>query len=352
MSQAGSQGEGGRGDHVVTSYHDLHLGEPSHRVCVAVHPSGLGEARERIFSSLVKRVRHILRALRLDHWSKNLLLFVPLVMAHELGKVGLLLDAALASLCFCLFASAGYIFNDLLDLEADRLHPRKARRPFASNDLAMSTGPTLIVGLIVAGFLLSLVRLPHVFTLMLGGYLLLSFSYSIYFKKKLLIDVIMLAGFYTYRVLAGSAAVNVPVTTWLLVFSMFIFLSLAFAKRYNELMLLQSHHIQEVKGRAYRVNEMDLLLSVGPTTGCLSVLVLALYISESPEVDRLYRSVALLWSLCPLLLYWILRIWFMARRGELTGDPVAFALTDKNSIVVGAFVLALLFVASRWAIIS
>jgi 4-hydroxybenzoate polyprenyltransferase len=187
---------------------------------------------------------------------------------------------------------------------------------------------------------------------MLGGYLLLTFLYSAYFKNKLLIDVIVLAGLYTYRIVAGGVAVDITVTAWLLAFSMFIFLSIAFAKRYNELRYLQAHGIKAAPGRAYLFDEMDLLLSLGPTLGCLSILVLALYISESPEVGQLYASAPLLWFLCPVLLYWIMRLWFIARRGELPEDPVAFALTDTNSYFVGAIVVALLFVASRWPILS
>ncbi len=300
----------------------------------------------------MKGMGHILRALRLSHWAKNVLVFVPLLAAHKLDEVGLLVDLGFAFLCFGLFGSAGYVFNDLLDLEADRLHPTKARRPFASGDLRISTGVWLIGALILIGFLLAVTRLSWAFTSMLGGYLVLSFLYSIYFKKQLLVDVIVLAGLYTYRILAGGVAVDVTVTTWLLAFSMFFFLSLAFAKRYNELMLLRSQDATDTRRRAYLVDEMDLLLSVGPTTGCLSILVLALYISESPEVRLLYRSVPLLWFLCPILLYWILRVWFIARRGELPADPVVFSLTDKNSILVGALVIALLFVASRWAIVA
>lgn len=294
----------------------------------------------------VQPLRHILRALRVRQWAKNLLLLVPLTMAHKLGDAALLADACLAFACFSLLASAGYVFNDLRDLGTDRLHPYKSRRPFAAGDLKVSTGVLLIVILVAAGFAPSVLLLPAAFTGMLAGYLLLSLAYSLYFKKTLLIDVILLAGLYTYRVLAGSVAVGVPVTAWLLVFSMFIFLSLALAKRYNELMLFQANDLPDARGRAYRVNEMDLLLSVGPTTGCISVLVLALYISESPEVGRLYQSVALLWFMCPVLLYWILRLWFLARRGELPGDPVTFAITDPASIIVGFVTLALLYAAA------
>lgn len=271
-------------------------------------------------------------------------------MAHKLEEVTLLLDVGVAFLSFGLIASAGYVFNDLLDVEADRSHPTRKHRPFAAGDLGVTAGVGLMVALILAGFLLAVARLPQAFTAMLGGYLLLSFSYSIYFKKKLIVDVIVLAGLYTYRIVAGGVALDITVTPWLLTFSMFIFLSLALAKRYSELRFLQSHGIKSVTGRAYLVDEMDLLLSLGPTTGCLSILVLALYISESAEVNRLYSSVPLLWFLCPVLLYWIMRLWFIARRGELPEDPVAFTLTDRNSILVGALVLALLVVASRWSV--
>lgn len=300
----------------------------------------------------VKRMRHILRALRINQWAKNLLLFVPLATAHEIANIELLFDVCTAFLCFGLFASAGYVCNDLLDLEADRLHPTKAQRPFASGELSPVAGVLLIAGMVVAGLVPAVALLSRAFTLMLIGYLVLSVCYSLYLKKLLLIDVIVLAGLYTYRVIAGGVVTEVAVTTWLLAFSMFIFLSLAFAKRYNELMLLRSCDSSSAAGRAYRVDETDLLLNVGPTTGCISVLVLALYISESPDVSRLYGSVALLWLLCPILLYWILRVWFLARRGELPGDPITFALTDRVSLVVGVLVIVLLFVAARWPVFA
>ncbi|MHC4209416.1 MAG: UbiA family prenyltransferase [Planctomycetota bacterium] len=293
---------------------------------------------------------HILRALRLKHWTKNLLLFVPLVMAHRLDEIGLLLDLGLAFLSFGLIASAGYVVNDLLDLEADRAHPVRRHRPFAAGELGTAAGVGIVAGLIVAGLLVAFLWLPRTFTAMLVGYLLLTCSYSAYFKNKLLVDVIVLAGLYTYRIVAGGVAVDITVTTWLLAFSMFIFLSVAFAKRYSELRFLQAHDTKVTSGRAYLFEEMDLLLSLGPTMGCLSILVLALYISQSPEVGQLYASVPLLWFLCPVLLYWIMRLWFIARRGELPEDPVAFALTDRNSYIVGALAVALLFVASRWPV--
>ncbi len=295
---------------------------------------------------------HILRALRLKHWTKNLLLFVPLVMAHRLDEIGLLLDLGLAFLSFGLVASAGYVINDLLDLEADRAHPARKRRPFAAGELGTAAGAGLVAGLVLAGLLVAFLWLPRAFAAMLAGYLLLTCSYSAYFKNKLLVDVIVLAGLYTYRIVAGGVAVDITVTTWLLAFSMFIFLSLAFAKRYSELRFLQTRDAKATSGRAYLFDEMDLLLSLGPTMGCLSILVLALYISQSPEVGQLYASVPLLWFLCPVLLYWIMRLWFIARRGELPEDPVAFALTDRNSYVVGALAVALLFAASRWPVFS
>jgi 4-hydroxybenzoate polyprenyltransferase len=295
---------------------------------------------------------HIVRALRLKHWTKNLLLFVPLVMAHRLDEPRLVIDLVLAVLSFGLVASAGYVFNDLRDLEADRMHPVRRHRPFAAGQLGIVVGAGLVAGLTFVGFLVALLWLPTAFTLMLGGYLLLTLSYSVYFKNKLLVDVILLAGLYTYRIVAGGVAVDITVTPWLLAFSMFIFLSVAFAKRYNELRFLQAHGVKAVPGRAYLFDEMDLLLSLGPTMGCLSILVLALYISESPEVGQLYASVPLLWFLCPVILYWIMRLWFIARRGEFPEDPVAFALTDRNSLLVGVLVVALLFAASRWPVFT
>ncbi len=300
---------------------------------------------ERVFAGEDGGLPAIIEALRPRQWTKNLLLLVPLAAAHLVTDVGRLVGVAWGIVAFSLVASAGYVLNDLLDLAADRAHPDKCRRPFAAGRLSPGFGLMLLPVLLVLGFGLAVALLPTKFVGLLAAYLVLTCAYSLYFKRKLLIDVILLAGLYTLRVLAGGAAIDVIVSEWLLAFSMFLFLSLAFAKRYGELRLMGEQDLTEAKGRGYRVDEMDLIATLGSTSGFLSVLVFSLYIN-SEKVEELYRQGALLWFTCPLLLYWVMRIWFVARRGELRDDPLTFALSDRVSMVTGALVALIIVIAT------
>ncbi|MHC4471806.1 MAG: UbiA family prenyltransferase, partial [Planctomycetota bacterium] len=297
---------------------------------------------EKVFPAPRAGAACILRALRPLQWSKNLLLAVPLVLAHQTLKAE---SVALAMLAFSLVASAGYVINDLLDLAADRAHPEKRRRPFASGAIPVAAGPAMILVLLGAGFTLAWTLLPPPFRLILGIYFLLTVVYSVSVKRKLLVDVLLLAGLYTLRILAGGAAVDVAVSKWLLAFSVFLFLSLAFAKRYGELRSMAEEERLEVEGRGYRVEERDIVMNVGAMSGLLSVLVFSLYINLSEEVTRLYLRADVLWLACPILLYWILRIWFLARRGRLSGDPVTFTLTDGTSYILVALVVLVFIIA-------
>lgn len=299
---------------------------------------------ERVFLTDHSRARAVLDALRPSQWTKNLLLLVPLFSAHLVTDTARFAGVAVALVAFSLVASSGYVLNDLLDLGADRAHPRKRRRPFASGRLSPAFGVVLLPVLLLLGFGLASALLPTKFVGMLGVYLVLTCAYSLYFKRKLLCDVILLAGLYTLRVLAGGAAIDIIVSEWLLAFSMFLFLSLAFVKRYGELRLMAEQDLKQAQGRGYRVDEMDLIATLGSTSGFLSVLVFSLYIN-SGNVEELYRRGELLWFTCPLLLYWVMRIWFMARRGELRDDPLTFALRDRVSMGTGAL-MALIVIAA------
>jgi 4-hydroxybenzoate polyprenyltransferase len=282
----------------------------------------------------------VVRALRPLQWAKNLLLFVPLVLTPQaIGDQARQLALVLAFVCFSLCASAGYVLNDLLDLQADRQHPTKRHRPFASGALPIPLGIALIALLLALGLGLGFLSVAPSFLSVLGVYLVSSVAYSVFLKRQLLIDVIVLAGLYTLRVVAGAAAVSIALTPWLLAFSLFIFLSLAFAKRYSELVLTAARREERVPRRAYQVGDLDLVLILGASSGYLSVLVLCLYIN-SDLVGQLYQTVEILWLLCPILLYWIGRIWFLAKRGELPGDPVAFAVGDPVSYLMGLLAIA------------
>jgi 4-hydroxybenzoate polyprenyltransferase len=285
------------------------------------------------------------RALRPHHWAKNLLLFVPLALTPSQvsdTRKWLVLLAAFA--CWSAVASAGYLANDALDVAADRADPEKRNRPFASGALPVRTGvgAGIALGSIAVG--LAALVAPRAFVLHLVIYLVLTLVYSLTVKHLLLLDVLLLAGLYTLRLLAGGAAVEIAVTPWLLAFSLFFFLGLAFAKRYGELQRITREGATLSSARAYRGDDLELLLTLGATSGYLSVLVLCLYIN-SDQVGAQYPRPQVLWFLAPLLLYWISRIWFVAKRGELPGDPVAFAVRDRASFVTGALVAAVLGVA-------
>jgi 4-hydroxybenzoate polyprenyltransferase len=289
--------------------------------------------------------RAMLRALRPQQWLKNTLLFVPLLLAHTVLDLERLRDVALGFAAFCLCASGGYVLNDLLDREADRQHPRKRARPFASGTLSARQGALLAAALTGGGLALSLaVGAP--FAGMLVLYLALTISYSLWLKEKLFLDVLLLSALYSLRVLAGAVAARVDVSHWLLGFSLFLFLSLAFVKRYCELRQLASHDGAALARRSYRREDLGLIQTLGSASGYLSVLVLALNISSS-DVARLYATPQWLWAVCPVLLYWLTRIWFLAGRGELPDDPVLFAAGDAQSWAALALI-ALSGVAATW----
>jgi 4-hydroxybenzoate polyprenyltransferase len=283
-------------------------------------------------------------AIRVHQWVKNLLLFVPVILDHKLFHGETMGKAGIGFAAFCCAASGGYILNDLLDLEADRRHATKRHRPFASGALPPALGVALIPILIIVAIWVSWVFLPPQFVAALVLYLVLTTAYSIYLKRIAVLDVLLLAGLYTLRVLAGVAAAHVRFSTWLLAFSMFLFLSLAFLKRYAEISGLEPDAADQVRRRGYLRGDREWLGSMGSSSGYLSVLVLALYIN-SEQVVALYRTPLLLWLVCPLLLLWIGRMWLMAYRGQIHEDPIVATVRDPLSYVLGALVGVIMYAA-------
>lgn len=284
-----------------------------------------------------------LKPLRPEHWLKNLLIFVPLFAAHRFFEIGLWERTVLAFVAFGCCASAGYILNDLFDLPADRHHPDKRLRPFASGDLPLSYGLAMIPILLGLGCLIGLwVSLPFLATLLI--YLALTTTYSLYVRKVVLLDVILLAGLYTIRLMAGSGAIAVWPSHWLLAFSTFLFFSLALVKRYGELVIMRRVDGDHAKARGYELGDGELLAAMGIASGYLAVLVLALYIN-SDTAAALYGRYQLIWFLCPLLLYWISHIWLFAHRGKMPDDPVLFATTNRVSCVLILLMAAVVLLA-------
>jgi 4-hydroxybenzoate polyprenyltransferase len=269
--------------------------------------------------------------LRLHQWLKNLLVFVPIVMAHRFYEPDLLIKSFLAFLAFGLCASSVYLLNDLVDLTADRHHPRKRERPFAAGELSVFWGLASTPFLLGLSFLVSL-ALPFPFLGMLVIYYVLNLIYSFYLKGIVLLDVIVLAGLYTMRVMAGSASITVWPSAWLLAFSTFLFLSLALVKRYAELVTMEAE-TGYVQVRGYQIIDKELLASLGSGSGYVAVLVLALYIS-SGVAEIHYTRHHLIWLLCPLLLYWISYVWLIAHRGAMHDDPLVFTIKDRASRIV------------------
>jgi 4-hydroxybenzoate polyprenyltransferase len=291
------------------------------------------------------RLRDWWKQIRGHQWSKNLLLFAPLVLAHLVTSPPAVVAAVLAVIVFSLTASSVYIANDLVDLPHDRQHARTRNRPLASGLISIRSA--LVVGalFLVIGFGVSLAFLPPTFTVMLLGYLVFNALYSLWLKRIPVLDMLLLAGFYVYRVLIGGVAVGAVISPWLPAFSMFFFLSLGIIKRYSDLMLAARHNQTKVAGRSYTMADIDFIRTAGISSSCVAVLVLALYL-QSAEVTHLYHRPQILWLVCPLVLYWSLRAWYIANRGEMDDDPINFALRDVTSYVVGAITAALLLAAT------
>jgi 4-hydroxybenzoate polyprenyltransferase len=289
-------------------------------------------------------------AMRPHQWAKNLLVFVPMVLAQKYG-IDTITKASLAFIGFCACASAVYLFNDMIDVESDRLHPRKRHRPLANGTLGRASCVSLVALLSLIAFALASQANPRCGAL-LAGYFAANVLYTIWLKSQPLLDVIILSGLYGLRLETGAIATDTPLSPWLLAFALFFFTSLAFAKRYVELRQGEAAGATEAAGRGYLVTDADLIESFGPASGYVAVLVLALYMN-SDQMHAIYGDGRLLWLLCPLVLYWITRVWLLSKRGELDDDPVVFALRDKVSLVVAllaATIIAAATLAARGGI--
>ena len=283
-----------------------------------------------------------IKAIRVHQWLKNGLIFIPALAAHEVGNFNTMLSALIAFVSFCLCASSVYILNDILDLSSDRIHKTKHRRPFASGELPILSGVLVMLLLLALSVMLAL-TLNYKFLLIIGFYYLITLSYSIYLKKQVVVDVILLAGLYTTRILAGAAATEIMPSFWLLAFSMFVFLCLAMVKRYSELRVSVKSQSM-LAGRGYMPDDLPVIMSLGSSSGMVSVLILAMYM-QSEGMTSMYPSPQWLWLTPPLMLYWITRLWLKAHRGEIDDDPVVFAARDWQSLVILGIMIATFLLA-------
>ena len=340
-------------DYVGNSSADLLVWQHARRAVVvnaAADLAGKAGAHcevERVFASPLAGFSAWGQVLRVHQWMKNLLLFVPLLAAHQITEVGTWLALMLAFFAFSLCASSVYILNDLLDLESDRQHPRKRKRPFASGLVPAWMGVALAPCL----FLLSLALSQYVggrFLPWLLFYFSLTCAYSWGLKRLVLVDCLTLAMLYTLRIVAGAAAASMELSFWLLAFAVFLFLSLAFVKRYAELQVQLLRGKEKTHGRGYLTSDAPLVQMLGIASAYASVLVLALYLN-SDVVIQLYRSPELVWGAVPVMLFWVSWMWMRAHRGEMHDDPLVFAMKDKASLLAGmAFAVVLAIGTLGW----
>ncbi len=316
------------------------LANPSLALRLRLRSRGIQPARE--FRDRRNLVKSLLQAMRPHQWAKNLLIFLPLLLSHSVSGSKLLI-ALLAFCCFSLTASANYIVNDLLDIESDRRHRQKRFRPFASGDLSAFSGAGLAAALLLLAALDARL-LPFSFSGWLLLYLGMTLAYSTFLKRIPLVDVLILSGLYTLRLLAGSAATGTQISHWLGGFSVFLFFSLAIAKRFAELENLNASGLAPSNGRGYLLSDIDQLRNFGTSSAFAAVVIFAIYISGS-DVVKLYRNPTLLWLIMPLMILWLCRVWLLASRGELHEDPVVFALTDRMSLLIGAAIAVVALLA-------
>lgn len=336
-------------DYIGDSHADLPVWKAAH-TAIAIGPSASVAARLRRTHPdaqvlPVKRggLKVWLKALRVHQYAKNMLVFVPLIVGQRLGLQDFAL-AALAFLAFSLCASSVYLLNDLIDIPSDRAHPSKRRRPFAAGTLPLKKG-VIATPLLLAAAIAAALAVSPMFLAVLAGYYILTTAYSFSLKRKMIIDVVVLAMLYTIRVIGGAVAIAIAPSEWLLGFSMFMFTSLALIKRYVELAVRLDADLPDPSNRNYKIADLPIVAALAAAAGFNAVTVFALYAS-SPKVQTLYRHPELLWLVCPLLMYWIARALMMAHRRLLDDDPIVFALKDRVSRITALTIAAILVTAA------
>ena len=278
-------------------------------------------------------IKLILKQLRVHQWIKNSLIFLPLVASHQILSPTTYLYSLFGICAFSLITSTVYVINDLLDLENDRAHETKKKRPLASGDLSILLGLYLAFACFTSGAIIAYAISP-LFLILALVYILINLFYSAKAKKLIILDCILLAMMYTYRIFLGTIIASLEVSVWLISFSFFLFLSLAFIKRYAELFNLKKQSMEKTKGRAYQVNDMPVIIGMAIGAGFLSILVLDIYLNQD-EIKEAFQSIWFAYFCLPTLLYWLARIFIKTARGNMNEDPVAYALKDKASLVIG-----------------
>ncbi len=315
---------------------DLPVWEKASKAITVNAPQALKNRVEQLgcefehMSSHASSVKPYLEAMRPHQWLKNILVFLPMLAAHQFTTLALV-QSLLAFIAFSLVASSVYVLNDLLDLAADRAHPRKRNRPFASGSIPIAHGSWMAPVLLIAGFAIA-VTVGWSLVLVMLGYYAATTAYSLYLKRKIIVDICTLAGLYTVRIVAGGVATEIPLSVWLLAFSIFFFFSLAAVKRQAELVGGVARGELNASGRGYHIDDLPIVAQMAIASGYISVLVMALYLNSSAVRD-LYSTPEAFWGICLVLLYWISRMVMVTHRGGMHDDPIVYAVKDRISLI-------------------
>ena len=338
-------------DYAGNSKKDIHIWKESKNAIVINSSKSLINYVRKFtnisFSLPKKKIyfKNIFKAMRVHQWLKNLLLFAPLVAAHQIDDLSAWHSVIIGFMSFSFCASAIYILNDLTDLSNDRAHHSKKNRPFAAAKLSYLFGIILIPVLLIVSFAIAIFFSTIEFVFWLALYLFLTTLYTFFLKQIILLDVITLAMLFTIRIIAGGATLLMSPSTWILAFSTFLFVSLAFIKRYAELEIQIIKNQEKIKGRGYFTSDAPLVQSIGLASGFCSVLVFVLYIN-SPEVLALYNNPQIIWLCIPILIYWQSWMWLTAHRGQMHDDPIIFAVKDRHSLISGILFILVLFIGA------
>lgn len=297
------------------------------------------------FPDSVNSRASVLRALRPHQWAKNVLVFLPAAAAHRLLDPVVLQADLLLFGAFSLCASGVYAANDLLDLESDRGHAEKRRRPLAAGSVTIPVGVAIAVALPFLAFVLASAGAGLGGVAMLAGYWVLTCYYSLHGKRVPLLDVFLLAGLYTFRAYAGALVIPAGLSAWMVALLLFLFLSLACLKRFSELFALPEEHRGSVLGRGYRRADHQLVAMLGVGAGFAATLVVCLY-ATAPAASALYAQPMAVMGIAPVVLFGLSRLWLQAWRGELHSDPVLHALRDRVTYLLVAACLLCALIAS------
>lgn len=292
----------------------------------------------------VVRAASVFRLFRVHQWSKNLLILLPLITSHKIFKLSLpnILLLLQGFLSFSFLASAIYILNDLFDLPHDRNHPVKHKRPIASGAIGIPFA-VLLAALSLALSVAFAHGLPADYKALLVLYLVITSAYSVYLKKKVIIDVITLGVLYTLRTFAGAVLIAVPISRWFMVFFLFTFFSLSLIKRCADL-IRQGKKEDGGSGREYIFEDYNQLARLGTSSSLVASLVFCLFVID-PEISRNYSRPEVLWLALPLLIYEFSRLWLLTDQGKVDSDPVVFMLKDAPSYMVLALFGAIIYAA-------